>query len=124
MTSSASRALRAGILFISLTGAAGAWAHAHLKAQQPAADTEVAVSPGELTLTFSEGVEEKFSGVTLTGPGDAPAATGPAAHSPDDAARLVVPVRQALEPGTYTVSWHVVSVDGHKTQGQYRFRVK
>ncbi|MDT1822847.1 hypothetical protein FPK54_23435, partial [Acinetobacter baumannii] len=24
----------------------------------------------------------------------------------------------------YTVAWHVVSVDGHKTKGQYTFSVK
>ncbi|MBX9334482.1 copper resistance protein CopC, partial [Serratia marcescens] len=25
--------------------------------------------------------------------------------------------------GKYNVSWHVVSVDGHKTKGQYSFTV-
>lgn len=124
MTTFATRALRTGIFIIAAAGASSAFAHAHLKAQQPAADSEVTASPQVLTLNFSEGVEEKFSDVTLSGPGDAPAATGPAARSPDDISQLVVPVKQSLEPGTYTVQWHVVSVDGHKTKGQYRFRVK
>lgn len=124
MTTLSSQALRAGVLFTLMAASAGAWAHAHLKAQQPAENAAVTASPGALTLTFSEGVEEKFSGVTLTGPGNAPAATGPAARSPENPAQLVVPVKQKLEPGAYTVSWHVVSVDGHKTQGQYRFRVQ
>ncbi|MDU5691430.1 MAG: copper resistance protein CopC, partial [Citrobacter freundii] len=31
---------------------------------------------------------------------------------------------QTLEAGKYTVDWHVVSVDGHKTKGQYTFSVK
>ena len=34
------------------------------------------------------------------------------------------PVAETLRPGEYTVAWHVVSVDGHKTKGQYTFSVK
>jgi methionine-rich copper-binding protein CopC len=33
-------------------------------------------------------------------------------------------VAETLPPGEYTVAWHVVSVDGHKTKGQYTFSVK
>lgn len=124
MKPAARRILRVGIFLVSLTTAAGAFAHAHLKQQQPAENAEVSVSPQQLTLQFTEGVEDKFSGVTLTGPNDSAVATGDAWRSPDDIARLVVPVKQTLTAGTYTVSWHVVSVDGHKTQGQYHFSVK
>jgi copper resistance protein C len=28
-----------------------------------------------------------------------------------------------LPPGTYTVNWHVTSVDTHKTEGNYTFTV-
>jgi methionine-rich copper-binding protein CopC len=28
-----------------------------------------------------------------------------------------------LVPGTYTVSWHVTSVDTHKTEGNFQFTV-
>ena len=34
---------------------------------------------------------------------------------------MIVPLAQALQPGNYTVDWHVVSVDGHKTRGTYTF---
>jgi len=37
---------------------------------------------------------------------------------------MIVPLEQPLTEGKYTVSWHVVSVDGHKTHGQYSFSVK
>ena len=30
----------------------------------------------------------------------------------------------ALPPGTYTVIWHVTSVDTHKTKGSFKFTVK
>ncbi|HIH4669070.1 TPA: copper resistance protein CopC [Citrobacter amalonaticus] len=38
--------------------------------------------------------------------------------------QLIVPLDETLKPGQYTVNWHVVSVDGHKTKGQYTFSVK
>ena len=37
---------------------------------------------------------------------------------------MLVPLEQTLQPGNYTVDWHVVSVDGHKTRGTYTFSVK
>lgn len=30
----------------------------------------------------------------------------------------------ALQPGTYSVHWAVLSIDGHRTTGDYRFTVK
>ncbi|EFF0775469.1 hypothetical protein CCF12_004236, partial [Escherichia albertii] len=41
-----------------------------------------------------------------------------------DKNQLIIPLADPLKPGTYTVNWHVVSVDGHKTKGQYTFSVK
>ncbi len=63
------RFCRALALVAAVMTAPGVWAHAHLKQQQPAANATVATSPEALTLTFSEGIEPAFSGVTLTGPG-------------------------------------------------------
>ena len=47
-----------------------------------------------------------------------------ASRSEQDKTQLIVPLDQTLEAGKYTVDWHVVSVDGHKTKGQYTFSVK
>jgi methionine-rich copper-binding protein CopC len=119
-----SRLLQTSALLVSLMTATGALAHAHLKNQTPAADSQAADAPRALTLTFSEGVEAKFSGLTLTGPEQAKIATGPASVDEKDNTQLVVPLEQPLASGNYTVDWHVVSVDGHKTKGQYHFSVK
>jgi methionine-rich copper-binding protein CopC len=35
-----------------------------------------------------------------------------------------VGLSQPLQAGSYQVNWHVLSVDGHKTAGSYRFSVK
>ncbi|EFA1345042.1 hypothetical protein E8121_004861, partial [Escherichia coli] len=50
--------------------------------------------------------------------------TLPAKRNEQDQKRLIVPLADSLKPGTYTVDWHVVSVDGHKTKGHYTFSVK
>jgi methionine-rich copper-binding protein CopC len=37
---------------------------------------------------------------------------------------LVTPVSAPLKPGVYTVHWHAVSVDTHRTQGSFQFTVR
>ncbi|MBX8998648.1 CopC domain-containing protein YobA [Klebsiella aerogenes] len=120
----AGRALSAAVFLSAMLTTASAFAHAHLQQQIPAADSTVSVSPQALTLTFSEGVELSFSGVTLNGPQNKPVATGKLARSDGNKAQLTLPLNEPLAAGEYTVEWHVVSVDGHKTKGQYHFSVK
>ena len=50
--------------------------------------------------------------------------TGVASLAAGDDTTLVVPVMQQLASGTYTVDWHALSKDGHKTHGTYTFTVK
>ena len=120
----ASRALRAGVFLTCILTTSTALAHAHLQHQYPAADAQVTASPQALTLNFSEGIEVTFSGVTLTGPQEEQIPLGAIKLNEKEATQLIVPVEQSLKPGAYTVDWHVVSVDGHKTKGQYHFKVK
>lgn len=124
MRTIAGRALSAAVFLSAMLTTASAFAHAHLQQQIPAADSTVSVSPQALTLTFSEGVEISFSGVTLSGPQNKPVATGKLARSDGNKAQLTLPLNEPLAAGEYTVEWHVVSVDGHKTKGQYHFSVK
>ncbi|CAM3583378.1 CopC domain-containing protein YobA [Klebsiella grimontii] len=120
----AGRALRLSLFLAGCLTSAGAFAHAHLQQPLPAAGSEVDASLPALTLSFSEGIETQFSGVTLTGPQQKAIPLGKPVRSDNNKAQLTVPVEQALTPGAYTVDWHVVSVDGHKTKGQYTFTVK
>ncbi|WP_260841304.1 CopC domain-containing protein YobA [Klebsiella aerogenes] len=124
MRTIAGRALSAAVFLSAMLTTASAFAHAHLQQQIPAADSTVSVSPQALTLTFSEGVELSFSGVTLNGPQNKPVATGKLARSDGNKAQLTLPLNEPLAAGEYSVEWHVVSVDGHKTKGQYHFSVK
>lgn len=99
-------------------------AHAHLKAAVPAVNGTVPTGPTELELTFSEGIELKFTGVKITGPGKAAVPTGAATLGTTGDTTLVVPVAPPLQPGSYTVAWHALSTDGHKTSGTYSFAVR
>lgn len=99
-------------------------AHAHLKGQYPAADAAVAAAPQALTLNFSEGIEPKFSGISVTGAQQQIIKTGAVKRNENDKTQMIVPLEQPLATGNYIVNWHVVSVDGHKTSGHYQFSVK
>ena len=101
-----------------------AFAHAHLASAAPAMDSTVAVSPAELDLKFSEAINLKFSGVKIEGPDKTPVVTGAASLVEGDGSTLVVPISAPLAAGVYTVDWHVLSKDGHKTHGGYVFTVK
>ncbi|BCU55340.1 CopC domain-containing protein YobA [Enterobacter kobei] len=124
MTFMVSRLCSALVLVGGILTAPAVFAHAHLKHQYPAADANVDAAPQALTLNFSEGIEPKFSGVKITGAKQQDVKTGPVKRNENDKTQLIVPLEQALTPGEYTVDWHVVSVDGHKTTGNYHFSVR
>lgn len=117
-------ALRAVVSLAALaTLSTPAFAHAHLKQAVPAAGATVTTAPTELRLSFTEGVEPAFSGVALAmadGMAIKPAAV---ALAPADPATLVVTLAAPLSPGRYTVTWHALSDDSHKTRGHYAFTV-
>ena len=102
--------------------ATSAFAHAQLKTASPSPGETVS-SPSTIRLVFSEGVEPKFSGLTLTGPGGASTLGAPSVETGHQNV-LIVPIAKPLTPGVYTVKWHAVSVDSHRTQGTFAFTVK
>ena len=112
----------ASLLVLGLVGEAHA--HAHLRSAMPAMGGTVAAAPTELDLGFSEGVNLRFTGVTVTGPAGAPVATGTPRLGPGGDTTLVVPVTGTLGAGTYKVDWHALATDGHKTDGSYTFTIK
>ncbi|WP_349969242.1 copper homeostasis periplasmic binding protein CopC [Pseudomonas caspiana] len=110
----------------SLTLASNASAHAHLDSQLPAADSIVS-SPKELRLHFSEGVEEKFTKISITstakGGKTLVEPVPDVATDPADRKVLIVTPAAPLAAGEYKVEWHAVSVDTHKSEGSYSFTV-
>jgi copper resistance protein C len=103
--------------------ATAAYAHAFLDRAIPGVGATVNGSPSELLLSFTQNVVPAFSGVTLAAAEGGQIPTGKPALDPAKPNTLHVRLGHALKPGTYVVTWHVVSVDTHPTSGTYRFSV-
>jgi methionine-rich copper-binding protein CopC len=101
----------------------GTLAHAFLDHAVPPVGGTVSASLPEIRLYFSEAIEPRFSGIELTSIDGRPVKTGPSTVDPRDQMQFVLPV-PALPSGRYKVTWHVVSVDTHPTQGDFTFEIK
>ena len=102
---------------------AAAAAHAFLDRAIPAVGGTVTVSPKEIRLFFSEAIEPLFSGIVLASAGGQPIKTGPAVVDAADHTQLVLTV-PLLAPGRYKVTWYVVSIDTHPSQGDFIFEIR
>jgi methionine-rich copper-binding protein CopC len=99
-----------------------AMAHAQLQKADPPVGSTISAAPTQITLRFSEGVEPRFSTVTVTNPAGATVDKHDVHTAPGDPQALIVDVEK-LPPGVYAVEWHAVSVDTHKTEGKFTFTV-
>ncbi|HTR18289.1 MAG TPA: copper homeostasis periplasmic binding protein CopC [Acetobacteraceae bacterium] len=101
---------------------AAAFAHAYLSTATPAVGSVVHAAPAEVTISFSEGVEPRFSTIVVTDAAGARVDKGDV-HLAGADTHLAVSLKP-LAAGTYTVTWHATSTDTHKTQGRFTFTVK
>ena len=104
-----------------MPSASAAFAHAHLESSTPAAGSTVA-SADELRLVFTEGVEQAFTKVVISHD-QTPVAVSSLKTEPGNQKVLIVTPAQPLPAGTYQVKWNAVSVDTHKSAGDYSFTV-
>ncbi len=104
-----------------LSIASAAEAHASLQASSPPANQVLARPPAEVELRFDEPVEPAPDGVRVLRSDGSSATTGPVAKR-EGGKVLAVPLA-GDGSGTYTVTWRVVSTDGHSIQGSYAFHV-
>ncbi len=107
---------------LTLLVASPALAHAFLERALPRVGSTVAGAPAEVILKFTQEVEPAFSRIEVQDASGASMDAGDAHEAAGDPSSFAVPVRK-LAPGTYTVIWHVTSVDAHKTQGKFQFSV-
>jgi hypothetical protein len=107
----------------SLFAATGAQAHAHLLSSTPA-DKATVASPKELTLTFSEKLQPKFSGLKLTMPDMNNMVMATKVKIAKDGMTMIATPTAPLPPGAYAASWYAVTADTHRMQGQITFTVK
>jgi len=107
------------VLFMAVVGlSTAAEAHAMLDHATPAVGSTVAASPGQVTLYFTEQLEPKFSGAEVHSAGG-----GRVDHGTSVSGNVMRVNVGSLASGSYSVTWHALSVDTHKTQGSFSFRV-
>jgi len=99
-----------------------ALAHGHLDHAKPAVGSTVA-APTEVSLWFTEAVEPKFSTIAVQDAKGTAMQVGKAEVAADNTANLKIKVKP-LPPGVYTVTWKILSVDTHRTQGTFSFTVR
>jgi len=114
--------MKFGTILLMMTSAAAApsaLAHAFLQSALPAADATIGSAPAQIDLHFSEALEPAFSSIDVTdASGHDMRATAVIAHGTTMSVSL-----KSLGTGIYRVKWRAMSVDTHRSEGSYTFKV-
>jgi hypothetical protein len=110
-------AFASAMMFVSLAGA-----HAFLDHATPAVGSAVRASPAQVKLWFTQKLEPAFSTARVSDRSGKQVDKGDPQVDRADATLLRVSLPQ-LAPGTYRVTWRVLSVDTHVTEGDFTFNV-
>ncbi|MBI3675830.1 MAG: copper resistance protein CopC [Proteobacteria bacterium] len=110
---------RLSILFAAiLVAASPTFAHGLMQRATPMAGEALKQGPAAIVLEFSEPLAAG-SDIAVTDQKGRLVPAGKAVFSGKTLTLKLPP----LQPGIYRVRWHAVSVDTHKTQGSYPFRI-
>lgn len=107
------------LMFVWLSGRA--LAHSELVAAEPAPGAQLAESPSEIRLTFSEPVAASSQIIVLSENFQQVEGLVPQ-FNPEQPQVVYTPL-PPLEPGVYTVQWAAASADGHQISGSYSFSI-
>ena len=113
------------ILMVMMAACAGggvASAHAFLDHAEPKVGSEVAVTPTEVKIWFTEAIEPAFSKVQVLD-ADGKQIDKKDFHLDAKDKKLAIVSVPPLLPGKYKVTWQVVASDTHKTEGDFTFTV-
>lgn len=95
-------------------------AHAVLQSSDPVDGSRIATAPAQVTFAFDEAVQLPEDATIALSDRGARADSAPG-HLSKSGTTVVVPLRKGLADGAYTVSYRVVSADGHVVNGAIRF---
>jgi hypothetical protein len=107
------------IVLLALLFTRDASAHAMLDHAEPRVGNKVANPPHQVTLWFTQKLEGAFSSISVTNAAGERVDTGKARVNGN---QISVSLRPG-GPGTYHVTWRVLSVDTHTTDGNFSFQV-
>jgi len=115
-----------GVLLVALTlvlTAAESWAHAVLVRSSPTARATLSRPPERVLLWFNERLEPAYSRASVWDTLGQQVDAADAVVDTGEPTRLSVGL-PGLKPGTYTVKFRVLSVDGHLVESQFPFTVR
>ncbi len=99
------------------------WAHAFPDHSDPKVGATLDSSPRLVRIWFDSDLEPAFSKITVRNSDDKAVDKGDSRVDASDPRLLEVNV-PTLPPGRYRVIWNVAARDGHRTNGDFTFKVK
>jgi hypothetical protein len=102
---------------------ASALAHAVLVKAEPPRRAVLAKAPTQVRLWFNEEIEGDYASLVVLDAGKNPVTEIKPQLAPDDRKSVVLPLPELI-PGTYSVKFRVLSVDGHVVDSSFDFTVK
>ncbi|ANE48787.1 hypothetical protein SY83_07810 [Paenibacillus swuensis] len=97
-------------------------AHAQMVQAVPAADSRLETGPSSVTLKFNEAIEEQLYNINVLNAKGAKLGSA-GARVTENGTVLRLELKQKPGEGVYTVSYSVISADGHPVEGAYVFTV-
>jgi methionine-rich copper-binding protein CopC len=99
------------------------WGHAYLVKSSPARRAVLSTPPTRVILWFNERLEAQFSQLSIWNAEGQQVDEQDIEVGPDDSKRLAVGI-PTLPPGSYTVKYRVLSVDGHVVEAEFPFTIR
>lgn len=107
---------------LALVVAPSASAHAELLKTEPSNDAVVEQPPARVSVLFNEAVESSFGGLRVYDAGANRVDSGKIERP--SSREVATAIEPRLPRGTYTVTWRIVSADGHPLSGAFVFHVE
>jgi methionine-rich copper-binding protein CopC len=111
--------MRTLLTLLSFLAVTAAQARDMLDHADPAFGSTLASAPHEVTLSFTQNLEPAFSSVIVTDGSGTRVDEG----KPQVSGSTMSVALRAIGPGIYHVRWHALSVDTHKTEGNFTFYI-
>ncbi len=107
------------LMIVAVMGPHAAAAHAILIDSTPAIHASIPAGHAAMMLRFNSRIDRERSRLTLIGADNTQTRLSIDKAGPPD----VMTTADDLHPGSYTVRWQVLAVDGHITRGDVPFTV-
>jgi len=99
------------------------FAHAKAVSADPAPRSVISHSPQSINILLNQLFEPSYSTIVIKGSDGKPVTMAKATVDPDNKKRLTLSL-PTLPPGKYTVSYKILSLDGHTITSNYTFKIK